>query len=231
MATCGANCGITKERERELRFAWATAERVHRGLVWTPLESIGPRVVSYDALKGLAAKLETLLPVRARVRLGDFRSCDALYLLAGLETIPLCDVADGIAPADATLARRETYVRVSVSPHGRFAALQEVVISVADDEGGTVILEEPQAGVIDRRLQGIVKGLQGALRKERLVVLDLAALLPPLEPPSAQLEEAFLETASLWSLLFEGPSPMTTRASWIARSNVTERQLDCTSSA
>ena len=71
-------------------------------------------------------------------------------------------------------------------------------MSGSGGDGGYEIVEEPQPGVVDRRLQAIVKGLQGALRKAKLVVLDMAALVGPIEGrASAELEEAFMAPGTL----------------------------------
>jgi len=224
MGSCGATCGITKERANDLARARATAERVHPGLVWSRATVPDPRAVSHDALVSLASKLETLLPVRVYVREGDASGCDWLYVLAGFRTPCLAEIVDEVAPfPDDCVALRETYVRIAVSPHDRFAVLQEVVVSCESAEGeldeGVVVVTEPQAGVVDRRLQHIVKGLQGALRKARLVVLDLSAVLSPIPEAGAsnELTAAFDEPPSLWSFLFEGGSPMATSACRVER--------------
>ena len=218
MGTCGASCGITKEREKDLLRARAAAERAHPGFSWSRARAFTPPAVTHDALVDLARKLEAILPVRVLVRAGDRGECDSLYVLAGLHRPSLCEIKDALDPpsAPAACALRETYVRVAISPHGRFAVLQEVVFSAEPADEGLTIVEEPQAGVVDRRLQHIIKGLQGALRKAKLVVLDLAAVLRPIEGAtrSAELAVCFDEPVSLWSLLFEGLSPMATRATW-----------------
>jgi hypothetical protein len=216
MGSCGTTCGIIKEREREVRAAWAIASdaRQRRGAL------PAAHVVSYDALVALAAKLEELLPVRVRVRLGDAGDCDALYVLAGLGRSPLVDIQDGNAPASPR-ETREIYIRIAVSPFGRFVALQEVRFQGSPGDEALHIVEEPEAGVVDRRLQHIVKGTQGALRKAKLVVLDLATLLAP-APDGASLhgDNATDEPPTLWSLLFEEASPKSVRASSISYRSV-----------
>ena len=225
MGACGTTCGITKERERELPRARSLAARVHPRLVWTRSRAEVAPVVSHDALRALAAKLEELLPVSVIVHLGNLGECDSLYVLAGLHRPCLRELAEERElSAHEPLPVTETYVRVAISPHGRFASLQEIVATGTMAVGGTVIELEPQAGVVDRRLQGIVKGLQGALRNARLVVLDLAALLLPVDAPepSPELVDAFDEPLSLWPLLFEGASPMASRASWLPHSSAAQ---------
>lgn len=218
MSACGASCGIGKLREAELRRARDTAERVHPGLRWsTELDSVAP-VVAYDEVRRIAATLEATLPVRALVSPGAPGECDSVFVLAGLHRPSLREIADGLVPAPRGAPdSSETYVRVALSPHGRFAVLQEVILSCEHDAAGTLIASDPRPGVVDRRLQGIVRGLQGALRRAGLVVLDLAAVLAPVEgaSASAELSATFGEPVSLWSLLFEGTSPMAARVSWV----------------
>jgi hypothetical protein len=158
----------------------------------------------------LGAKLETLLPVRSLVRVGDTGECDSIYLLAGLHTPCLSELVDGLVAPDLAARRYdETYLRVAVSPHGRFAVLLEVHARAERADGALVVTFEPQPGVVDRRLQPIVKGLQGALRRARFTVLDLAMALGPVD--EASLPEGD-DRPTLWSCLFEDHSPLAHRA-------------------
>jgi hypothetical protein len=220
MGSCGSTCGITKGRAKDLERAHATALRVYPGLVWARRPPLAARAFPLDDLVALGQKLESLLPVRAHVRAGDDGECDSLFLLVGLHRPSLTELVDaGLPMPEEAGGRRETYVRVAVSPHERFAVLQEVLVSCEPDAEGAVVLYEPQPGVVDRRLQHVIKGLQGALRKHGLVVLDLAAMLSPLEghEPSGEreLNESFDEPVSLWSFLFEGLSPLARRVTWV----------------
>ncbi len=217
MGGCGATCGITVEREREMLSARAVAERVRAAsLRARPPRSRG-HTVSYDELSDLGRRLEAILPIRAVVHVGEPGACDSLFLLAGLHRPCLQEILEaGVAHARDRLPLTETYVRVAVSPHGRFAVLQEVLISSEPTDDGVLIACEPQAGVVDRRLQHIVKGLQGALRRARLIVLDLGATLTPLDPVVAagcELADPSREAASLWRVLFEPTSALAARAS------------------
>jgi hypothetical protein len=224
MGTCGATCGITKERAKDLERARLTAERVHPGLTWSSTAELAPRVVPYDRLVRVGSTLEELLPVRVHVHAGEQGECDSLYVLAGLHRACLAEVVDDAAPFDpasAALGQSETYVRVAISPHGPFATLSEVVVSCELEDDALVVTQEPQAGVVDRRLQHIIKGLQGALRREGLIVLDLSAMLAPIEgaAPSRELTRAFDEPVNLWSLLFEALSPLAPRVSLVPRAH------------
>lgn len=60
---------------------------------------------------------------------------------------------------------------------GPFVVLQESRVEVERCDDGYWITERPLAGLEDRRLAMIVKGLQGILRAERLTMLDMAFLL------------------------------------------------------
>jgi hypothetical protein len=219
---CGATCGITNVREREREAALAVAARLHSGMVWRR-QRRAERAVSYDTLVAIGRRLEELLPVRAIVRVAaDDDGADSLYLLAGLRAPALCEIADG-APCEplSEVPLRETYLRVALSPFAPFATLQEVRIVARPMRGGdhVEIVEEPMAGVEDRRLASIVKGLQGALRREGLTLLDMAFLSGVVEgPPQRAFEAEFEERPTLWSLLFE-PAPATTvRASLVLAS-------------
>lgn len=206
MAGCGGGtCGINKEREKEKASALkALAHALGRG------EGAAAVGLPFDEIARLGAHLEEVLPVRAFVRPGGGGgACDWLYLLAGLHPASLFELADGACEPGERARDEETYVRLGFSPLGPFVTLQEVVMRV---EGGDppLLFEEPKVGIEDRRLQLIVKGLQGALRKRRLVVLDAAFLVDA--PPAdfvARLGGA--APSSLWSGLFDADPPDTQR--------------------
>jgi hypothetical protein len=223
VGACGTTCGIQKERDRERRAALVAAERAHPALVWRADPVAGCGGLPFDAIGDLGARLEDLLPVRALPREGD-GGCDWLYLLAGVHSPSLCELMGGTAPASAEARHlNETYVRIAFSPFGRFVTLQEVLFSATFMPGGLAILEEPIVGINDRRLQLVVKGLQGALRKTKLVVLDMAfvAQPPPTNAVQGAYEEAFGQPPMLWSFLFEAAPPSTTRAALIAHDSRT----------
>lgn len=201
MAGCGGGtCGIQKGREREK----AAALRALGHALGGGATSAG---LPLDEIARLGAHLEEILPVRAFVRPGgEAGACDWLYLLAGLHPASLYELAEGTHdPAERT-RDEETYVRLGFSPLGPFVTLQEVAMRV---EGGDppLLFEEPKVGVEDRRLQLIIKGLQGALRKRRLVVLDAAFLVgsPPAEL-SAGLGDA-QAPSTVWAGLFDPDPP------------------------
>jgi hypothetical protein len=187
--------------------------------VWRRVDDRAPGL-SFDALVALGEGLEALLPVRAIVRAADSRGADVVDLLAGLHAPALCEIADGASmDPGAALASGETYLRIVFSPFGLYVTIQEVRVRARRlaarlPRAGVEIVEEPLAGVEDRRLRTMVKGLQGALRKSALTLLDMAFLLQPLE---GALQEAFVdqfhEEPTLWSLLFDPAPPTTIRAS------------------
>jgi len=221
VGACGADCGITRVRAREKDLAFALAERVHRDRVWSRAAERSP-ALSFDAMVSLGQHLEELLPVRAIVRAFDRGGPDAIDLLAGLHAPALLEIADGArAPSSASIPSRETYLRIAISPFGRLATIQEVRVEAkridpprSDGRVGLEIVEEPCAGVEDPRLRAMVKGLQGALRKAGLTLLDMAFLVAPVLG-SAQVEfvRDFGEAPALWSLLFDAAPPTTIRAS------------------
>lgn len=219
MGSCGADCGITRVREREKQAALALAERLHPGLVWRrPSDGVASGV-PFDEVVALGQRLEELLPVRAIVRAGDAGAPDCIYLLAGLHEPALCEVVDRdrVDPNHA-LASHETYLRLAFSPFDRLVTIQEVrVASRPASRRAVEIVEEPMAGVVDRRLREMVKGLQGAVRKATLTLLDMAFLTQPVEGRAqAAFERDFAEQPTLWSLLFDPSPPTTIRASLLA---------------
>src|SRR5580692_7522483 len=113
MGACGADCGITRVREREKRAALVLAERIHPGLVWRRPSSLVTPGVHFDSVVALARRLEEHLPVRAIVRASDAGGPDCIYLLAGLHEPALCEIAEqkAIAPGEVVVPR-ETYLRV-----------------------------------------------------------------------------------------------------------------------
>ncbi len=217
MGACGADCGITRVREREKEAARTLAGRLYPDLVRGRRADRAP-AVSFDALLTLGRLLEDLLPVRVIVRPAEGGGADAVYVLAGLHAPSLCEIADG-APSGplASLIPRETYLRIVFSPFGRFVTIQEVRLTARSPRADKVeIVEEPLAGVEDRRLRTMVKGLQGALRKAGFTLLDMAFLVERLV---GRAEEAFVpdvhEEPMLWSLLFDPAPPTTVRASLV----------------
>ncbi len=205
---CGSTCGITKERARELDRARGRAGEVHDRR--PPVGS--PRALSFDALASLGDTLEELLPLRAHVRAGEGGACDSLFLLAGLHEPSLAAIVDDVSlvshVSGASALHGETYLRIAISPYGRYAVVQEIRAACELLPDGLAIVFDPQPGVIDRRLQLPVKGALGALRKARVVVLDLGATLAPLGLEGDG-------DASLWSCLFEATSPLAPTAFWL----------------
>jgi hypothetical protein len=205
MAGCGGGtCGINKGREKEKASAL-------KALGHALGRAGGPAVgLPFDEIERLGAHLEEVLPVRAFVRpAAEPGACDWLYLLAGLHPSSLFELAEGACGPGERTRDEETYIRLGFSPLGPFVTLQEVVMRV---EGGEppLLFEEPKVGVEDRRLQLIVKGLQGALRKRRLVVLDAAFLVGP-PPDDLVAGRGRRAPSTLWAGLFDPDPPDTQR--------------------
>lgn len=87
---------------------------------------------------------------------------------------------------------------MGLSPLGRYATLQEVTLRGELQPGGVYIEERRAVGVVDRRLQLFVKATQGLLRSLKIVTLDAAFLVEPLEPGGDD---------TVWTALFD-PDPM-----------------------
>jgi hypothetical protein len=176
-----------------------------------------------DALAAFARELEGLLPVRAHVRRGEDGDAAWVYLLVGVHAPSLIEAVDGAVGADASaLHVEETYLRLGFSALGPFVALQEVRVTRASEGGVTVVGEEPLLGVEDRRLQAIVKALQGKLRAEKRVLLDMAFLLQggrdAKAPPSSDAYVSrYGEAPTLFAFLFDPVPPATPRYALLAR--------------
>lgn len=181
MSGCGATCGIQKHRAVERDDALDRIARWGRG----ELDAVLPDLARLEAI---AARCEDVLPVRATVRPGGEadRESSWIYLLAGLHQPSWIERIDDPSLSASPPTDRETYVRIGFSPIGPFVTLQEVIVEVERAPEGVFVTEAPLAGVEDRRLAMIVKGLQGVLRSERLVLLDMAFLLDPSISPDAE---------------------------------------------
>lgn len=200
--TCGATCGITRERERQKqaarRLARAVLSRDASGAVpWQPADL----PTDPHELDDFARACEAALPCVSHVRHDD---CPWVYLVASVAPCSWLGLREGLTAAPTT--PEETCLRIGFSPWGRYATLQEVRFHGARDGDGWWIEEERLVGVDDRRLQMFVKAAQGLLRKRRVVALD-----------AAFLAEAAREgdDTTLWTALFERDA-MTTRCGvWV----------------
>jgi hypothetical protein len=225
MGACGSgSCGITRIREDERQAARALAERIHPGLVWS--EQVSPLpAFTFDALSRLAAHLEELLPLRAIVKTNGSLAID---LLAGLHSPSLSELVDaGQVGREETVAEGEVYLRLTFSPWGQFVTIQEVRMRASSSPDDLEIADEPVLGVEDLGLRSIVKGLQGALRKARLTLLDMAFLATPLPLPQTRYEERFCEAPTLWSLLMSAAPPTSRRVSLVRRRPVAAGAESC----
>ena len=203
MAGCGSSaCGIQKGREKEQASA-------QRAALWARTHGKPSRSSALEDIQALGDYLETLLPLRAFVRPAETdHGCDWLYLLAGIHPRALIEFADGLLePAEAPFRIQEHYLRLGISPWGPFVTMQEVHLSWRNEDpteppsilsnyrktaavtSPAFLVEEPKIGVEDQRLRYLVKGLQGALRQQRWIVLDAAFLLQ--------------DSARLWYDLFD----------------------------
>lgn len=214
MGTCGATCGITRERDRQKSDARALVLRAFpdgfaREPAWVPPEA----AFAWDEADVVARALEEVLPCRAVVLRGDGRRADWIHLVATLDARSWLALREGAGEAPERPS--ETCLRVGLSPWGRYATLQEVRLSGARDGDGWWIEEERVAGVEDRRLQHFVKAVQGFLRKRKVVSLDAAFLDEPVEDPRGEGASLAGVSPTLWSVLFD-PEPMVARAGvWV----------------
>lgn len=220
MASCskGGVCGINVERDKEKARALEAVRRAYPGGDWSAFAS--ERIPHAPVGSGEAARLcryfEEILPIRAFLRpAGPTDLGDWIYLLAGLHAPCLLDLRDGRAVR--ALRDRESYVRVGLSPLGRFATLQEVELSAEREGGFWVVREERRLGVEDTRLKTLVKALGGGLRKNKLVLLDFAFLAqPPERLDQAAFVDRFGVRPVLFNFLFDPAPPATIVTAFVA---------------
>lgn len=192
MGACGATCGITRERARQREAARALALSARSaGACGAVVRAFGPEEVAQ-----LAARLEAALPCQVRV-LDDPSGAWWVYLVASMSEPTWVDVL-GAVGAGPRSGSEETALRVGLSPLGRYATLQEVTLRGELQPDGVYIEEHRAVGVVDRRLQLFVKATQGLLRSLKIVTLDAAFLVEPLEPGGDD---------TVWTALFD-PDPM-----------------------
>ncbi|MFO0650258.1 MAG: hypothetical protein U0326_28810 [Polyangiales bacterium] len=201
--TCGSNCGITRERDRQKEAARVLARRICE----QPLgawDEESPFAVDEPA--SLARALAEALPCQVHVSYADGRGADWINLVATLS--PRSWFAAREALGDAPDAREETVLRVGLSPWGRYATLQESRLRGERDGDGWWIEEDRLAGVEDRRLAMFVKAAQGVLRARKIVCLDAAFLSEPADGER-----------SIWQALFD-LDPMVGRSGvWVPSSD------------
>lgn len=214
MAGCGGGgCGIQAEREAERQRVLELLGRVYAD--GAPFDEAVSSGLDLASCGDLAAHIADVLPVRVLPVPADAEGLgDALYLLAGLHEPCLLELREGRCARDAEMLRtRETYLRVLLSPLGRFVTLQECILELQDlGDGARLVVEHPQAGVENRDLRLLVTGLQGMLRRARIVLLDFAFLLQPFGGGGDEAFTARWATdPTLWSVLFDPAPPTTTR--------------------
>jgi hypothetical protein len=220
MAGCGGgSCGINLERERERQRALEAVRRAYPALAWDAFrpDQIEGAGLDLEQAGQLATHMEEVLPVRVFPRAAPPEDLGAfLYLLCGIHAPCLFELREGRCDPRAALVRaRETYVRIGLSPIGPFATLQECEFELDDlGDGRRLVTERPGYGVENPDLKMIVTGLQGMLRRRRIVLLDFAFLL---STPAPGGDSAFATlyggaTPTLWSFLFDPAPPTTTRS-------------------
>jgi hypothetical protein len=192
MGACGATCGIQRTRERERDVARALA---HRCWPDGPLGDPGAagEGVDHERAADLAEALREVLPARVMVVNATADGAASVYCLATTDETSWLDRREGTGVAP--LRGEDRGLRVVLSPVGLYAALQEVTLVGSDDGDGVWVEERRVAGVEDRRLQLLVKGAQGVIRRAGLTLLDAAFLA---EPHGA---------GTLWQSLFERDPP------------------------
>lgn len=201
MGACGAECGIARQRDREREVARSVARAVWpegRGASSGALAALG---VDPERASALATRLVETLPINAIEEPEDLDHVASIYCIATVADETWVGFRNGRCPRPAHRAERG--LRVALSPFGPYATLQEVHLEAQCDADGAWIEERRLAGVDDRRLQHIVRGVQGALRKARITALDAAFLAEP-----------YL-SGTLWTALFDAGPAVTTRGVYL----------------
>jgi len=201
MGTCGASCGITKQRAKERDKATAAALRAFaEGRRDTPRWWPDKATFTAAEVEALAEALRRALPCRvAVVPAADELSATWLYVVATVGAGSWVELREGTSARVPRVAE-ERGLRVGLSALYRAAVVQEFGVR-ATVEGATGWVEETRvAGVEDRRLQMFVKASQGLLRTMKISTLDAAFL----GEPSVEGGDP------LWSLLFDA-DPMASR--------------------
>jgi hypothetical protein len=202
-AGCGASCGITQSRARQQQRARELAQRAYPALVWSETATWSPSVppVGADELAALAEHITEVIPARRLVLPTEDSECDGLHLLLGeRETSVLEAMRSSVC--GPVHAGDETVLRVLVSPLGRYFTLQEVRARAERDDAGVWLFTEHMAGLHDKRMQWMVKAVQGLLRKHHVIALDAGFLTQP------AVREDGTAGATWWELLFEPQSPL-----------------------
>lgn len=201
MSTCGASCGITKQRAKERGKATSAALRAFaEGKRDTPRWWPDAPKFTTAEVAALAGSLERALPCRvAVVNPSDELSATWVYVVATVGAGSWVELREGRSKALPGV-EEERGLRVGLSPLHRAAVVQEFGVR-ATVEGPIAWVEESRlAGVEDRRLQMFVKASQGLLRTMKITTLDAAFLQEP----------ATEGGDPLWSLLFDA-DPMVSR--------------------
>ncbi|MEZ4390036.1 MAG: hypothetical protein R3A48_02980 [Polyangiales bacterium] len=201
MGACGAECGITRQRDRErevarrvARAVWPEGRRAASGA----LRGLG---VDPERVSALAARLVETLPVAVLEEPEEPDRAPSIYCIATVADETWVGFRCGRSPRPAH--RVELGLRVAFSPFGPYATLQEVHLEADVDDEGVWIEERRLAGVEDRRMQHLVRGVQGALRKARVTALDAAFLAEP------------FGDGTLWSALFDAEPAVATRGDYL----------------
>jgi len=210
MGTCGATCGITRERARQREDARQLALRcLAEGPSGASVDANGSQ--GREEAEALARRLEAVLPCQAHVVLDDAElgpGAAWVYLTASVAGPTWVGFRAGEGPSPAS-GTEETAVRVGLCPYGRYATLQEVRLRGSAEGEGMFVEESRVVGVVDRRLQLFVKAIQGLLRSLRVVTLDAAFLVEPLSDDAE---------VTPWAALFDIDPMGTTVASYLPAS-------------
>lgn len=165
-------------------------------------------------LAALADELAGELAAATFVRPGgDDEPCDYIYVLCLGRAPCVVQVRDhGVPPpAEWRTAERldELYLRLVIGHRARFAAVQQVAVSLARTPGGYLVREQPRAGVYDAPLLHRMQKLVAILPAYDLLHLDFGEIAHP--PPgydAGAWRELYAAEPSIANYLFY-PQPTT----------------------
>ena len=139
----------------------------------------------------LAAALSARLSAATLYRPGaDDETCDYVYVLCVGRTPSLLELresaldaatADSLRTAIAGAPISEVYLRIALSTLARFAAVQEVSLSVEvdSDSGALILTEAPRSGIFAPTLLRRLQGLVAVLAERGIRHLDFGEIVEP----------------------------------------------------
>jgi hypothetical protein len=182
--SCNLKGGCDERKGDQRAVFAATLERLYPGRTWgAPDDEARFRAgVSRGEARRLGRALAELLRAPTFFHEGgEDDLCHFVYVLCVGREPPLVEVRAGRARLDGTEAEgvRERYLRVALSTVARMAAVQEVEMTLAHDDGPALIRESPRAGVYEESLLKRLRQLTAYLAASDVLYCDFGLLDKP----------------------------------------------------